>query len=172
MDNKEKRSERYSNWLKDKRWKDKRIHIFKLREKKCMKCSSNDRLQVHHLKYTGFPWEAPDGDLITLCYKCHKLIHSADTSFTKIQGYKLIKQYEEDAPIRESKQAEDDAIERAKWIEVRKIILKDNEPKDEREEAQLMFCYVFKKPVPKPQAKTLEHIKKNIFKEIDEAENA
>lgn len=35
-----------------------------------------ERVNVHHKKYTGMAWDAPDEDLITLCNEHHRIIHS------------------------------------------------------------------------------------------------
>lgn len=47
----------------------------------CQLCTDEkSELQVHHKKYTGEPWEAPDEDLVTLCCHCHK----AETEAEKV----------------------------------------------------------------------------------------
>lgn len=61
----------YKEYLKDPRWKAKRLLVLKRDGKKCKKCGANVKLHVHHIKYTGMPWEAPFEDLITLCKICH-----------------------------------------------------------------------------------------------------
>ena len=44
---------------------------------KCRDCGTTDDLNVHHIRYLAGrkPWEYDDGDLITLCGKCHKKWH-------------------------------------------------------------------------------------------------
>lgn len=39
-------------------------------------------LSVHHIKYNGDPWEAPNESLITLCDNCHKREHN----YSKVIG--------------------------------------------------------------------------------------
>lgn len=64
----------YSELLKDPRWQKKRLQIMDRDGWKCSLCENEDMtLNVHHLKYSGKPWEADDSHLITLCEKCHKM---------------------------------------------------------------------------------------------------
>lgn len=65
----------YTQQLMDQRWKAKRLSILKRDNYTCISCSSKNNLHVHHLKYTGFAWEAPDTDLVTVCNTCHQKIH-------------------------------------------------------------------------------------------------
>lgn len=66
----------YIEKLKDPRWNEKRNEIFKRDKWKCTECGSEDgKLNAHHKKYTGEPWEASNEDLITLCSMCHTFIH-------------------------------------------------------------------------------------------------
>ena len=66
----------YSLKLTDQRWITLRNKILSRDNYKCRNCGSKQNLQVHHLKYTGEPWEAPENDLLTLCEGCHKKAHS------------------------------------------------------------------------------------------------
>jgi len=67
----------YSEQLRDKRWKLKRLDILRRDGFKCQICGYfGDRVNVHHLKYTGMAWDAPDNDLITLCRECHNKLHT------------------------------------------------------------------------------------------------
>ena len=66
----------YSGLLKDPRWLHKREDILIIDKYKCFMCGCPFNLHVHHLKYTGKPWEAPDDDLVTLCRFHHDEIHS------------------------------------------------------------------------------------------------
>lgn len=59
--------------LKDPRWQKKRLEIFERDFFLCQHCMGGDEtLHVHHLKYSGDPWECEDKFLITLCETCHK----------------------------------------------------------------------------------------------------
>lgn len=68
--------EEYAKKLKDPRWKIKRYKIIERDDKQCQRCRSEIDLEVHHIKYTGEPWDAPDSDLITLCECCHTSIEN------------------------------------------------------------------------------------------------
>lgn len=62
----------YSDKLKDPRWQRRRLEILNRDDWKCLACGNHENtLHVHHKKYTGNPWEAPDEDLETLCERCH-----------------------------------------------------------------------------------------------------
>lgn len=66
----------YTEKLRDPRWIEKRNEILKRDKWKCTECGRDDgELNVHHKKYTGEPWEAPNEDLTTLCLTCHIFIH-------------------------------------------------------------------------------------------------
>ena len=65
----------YTEQLLDPRWKEKRRAVLHRDNHACIYCGSTQKLHVHHLCYTGFAWEAPDADLITLCLECHKQVH-------------------------------------------------------------------------------------------------
>lgn len=67
----------YTQQLLDPRWKAKRNLILQRDNFSCTVCSSTQNLNVHHIKYTGQAWEAPDKDLITVCNSCHMSIHKS-----------------------------------------------------------------------------------------------
>jgi 5-methylcytosine-specific restriction endonuclease McrA len=80
----------YQEQLKDERWLRRRIEILKRDRFRCQQCDYfGDRVNVHHLRYTGMAWEAPDEDLITLCYGCHGKAHSPDIKDKKFEDMKL-----------------------------------------------------------------------------------
>jgi glutaredoxin len=63
----------YSELLKDPRWQKKRLEIMARDKWTCGICQdAKNTLNVHHLKYSKMPWDAPDGFLITLCEQCHQ----------------------------------------------------------------------------------------------------
>lgn len=65
----------YKEKLKDPKWQKKRLEILQRDEFKCCYCNDTEtELQIHHLKYTLEPWNAPNKDLITLCKHCHSLV--------------------------------------------------------------------------------------------------
>jgi hypothetical protein len=66
----------YEEQLKDPRWQARRLEILNRDHSKCVTCRRGDLpLHVHHIKYTGMAWEAPDSDLVTLCHICHSGVH-------------------------------------------------------------------------------------------------
>ena len=67
----------YSELLRDPRWQKKRLLIFERDNWTCTECRcKDDTLNVHHLSYSGLPWEADDSSLVTLCQGCHDLEES------------------------------------------------------------------------------------------------
>lgn len=67
----------YSEKLKDPRWQKKRLEIMQRDKFECRWCcDGTNTLNVHHLKYSGEPWETPNEFLITICEECHKNDHA------------------------------------------------------------------------------------------------
>ena len=65
----------YAQKLKSPKWQKRRLEILNRDNFSCQYCGDNTTtLHIHHSKYTGEPWEAPDDDLKTLCEDCHYLI--------------------------------------------------------------------------------------------------
>lgn len=67
---------KYSEKLKDPRWQKKRLAILERDLWTCRWCGDKGTtLHVHHIFYLPGrePWNIPDGFLITLCERCHKL---------------------------------------------------------------------------------------------------
>lgn len=68
------KKEQYQLELKDPRWAEKRLEIFKRDGFKCACCKQHkNNLVPHHLWYEEGrkAWEYPDSALITLCQDCH-----------------------------------------------------------------------------------------------------
>jgi 5-methylcytosine-specific restriction endonuclease McrA len=64
----------YAQKLKDPRWQKKRLEVLSRDNFTCTLCNNSTfELQVHHLKYSGEPWEASMENLETLCCHCHKM---------------------------------------------------------------------------------------------------
>lgn len=78
--------ERYEQQLDDKRWKLKAENI-RIRDKhECRLCGAKKtQLDVHHIRYINGreAWDYDDGDLVTLCHKCHEELHDGQ-DFEKI----------------------------------------------------------------------------------------
>jgi transcription elongation factor Elf1 len=81
----------YAEKLKDPRWIARRKEILEKDNYTCVRCGaqavyycdgdeskidSRTIMHVHHLKYTGQPWDAADDDLAVLCDNCHNYYHA------------------------------------------------------------------------------------------------
>lgn len=66
----------YGEKLRHPKWQKLRLEILKRDKWKCVLCGDVDTtLNVHHLKYSGDPWEAKKEDLESLCEDCHRIKH-------------------------------------------------------------------------------------------------
>lgn len=64
--------EQYAVKLRDPRWQKRRLEVFQRDNFRCVSCHSKDReLHVHHLVYSGEPWDGDLENLETLCAECH-----------------------------------------------------------------------------------------------------
>lgn len=62
----------YAEKLKDPRWQKRRLEIMQRDEFSCVECGdSTATLHIHHERYSGEPWDAPNNSLKTLCAACH-----------------------------------------------------------------------------------------------------
>lgn len=69
----------YAEKLKDPRWQKRRLTVMNRDKWACVYCGDKEiTLAVHHKKYTGEPWMAPDNDLITVCEHCHQEIENPE----------------------------------------------------------------------------------------------
>lgn len=83
----------YRDKLRDPRWQKKRLEIFQRDAWTCQACGDKEtELQVHHLAYSGEPWEAQNDMLRTLCAPCHKLVTeiNRDAEHDLIQAFHAI----------------------------------------------------------------------------------
>lgn len=87
----------YNEQLNDPRWKKRRVDILIRDKHTCQICGYlGPNVNVHHKKYTGMAWEAPDEDLITLCKDCHYKTHRPelnDKKFDRMSIGNLIRKY-------------------------------------------------------------------------------
>lgn len=64
----------YRDKLKDPRWQRKRLEVLQRDSFTCCHCGDDKtELHIHHLKYSGDPWEAKMEDMITVCVHCHNM---------------------------------------------------------------------------------------------------
>lgn len=85
----------YAEKLRKPAWQKRRLKVMERDNWTCQLCKSTERtLNVHHLKYTGEPHEAPDEDLITYCELCHSLVEKLKPSVvTKIETFRIAEGY-------------------------------------------------------------------------------
>jgi hypothetical protein len=83
----------YSEKLQNPLWQRKRLDVFNRDKFKCRSCNDEKtELNVHHLKYTGAPWQAPLEDLITLCRHCHSAIETVKADYALVgQSFKVVR---------------------------------------------------------------------------------
>lgn len=81
----------YKRKLADPRWQKKRLKILERDNWTCQKCGdTKTELQIHHEKYTGQPWDAPDEDLVTLCANCHESISIVAPTYTPLNATDIL----------------------------------------------------------------------------------
>lgn len=70
----------YDKQMKDKRWYAFRKKVFEVKGKRCEKCGSVNKLQVHHPKYKSgrYAWEYDPSRMVVLCRTCHAKEHGID----------------------------------------------------------------------------------------------
>ena len=71
----EDRQEAYAVYLESDTWQKLKTETLKRDGYKCVKCSCNKQLQVHHVYYRKW-YETKLSDLVTLCNSCHELEHT------------------------------------------------------------------------------------------------
>ena len=67
----------YKQYIRSIDWGLKRKQALIYHGRKCMKCQSKTKLQVHHKTYARLGWECMD-DLEILCEPCHSDHHKSD----------------------------------------------------------------------------------------------
>lgn len=90
----------YAEKLKDPRWQKKRLEILERDNWCCQLCfDKNTTLHVHHLKYSGEPWNTKNDDLLTYCEHCHSIIEF-NKKEEKIIPLKVFKGYIDDNQVK------------------------------------------------------------------------
>lgn len=76
-------------------WKKKREEILLRDNYKCIRCNSEENLQVHHTCYRTnlLYWDYPNDTLETLCSSCHDIAHTKSINFFYKNTPKSIKSY-------------------------------------------------------------------------------
>ena len=62
-------------YTRTKEWRKKRIETFLKKWKKCMKCWTEKKIEVHHATYERIWDENVETDLFPLCKRCHEFFH-------------------------------------------------------------------------------------------------
>lgn len=76
----------YAEKLKKPAWQKRRLKVLERDNWTCQLCKSTERtLNVHHLKYSREPHEAPDEDLITYCEVCHLITETLKKHNEKVE---------------------------------------------------------------------------------------
>lgn len=66
------------DYLQTQIWKKKREQRMKKDNYQCQKCGTAKNLVIHHIRYPA-AWGMEDiDDLLTLCDRCHALVHERD----------------------------------------------------------------------------------------------
>lgn len=82
----------YKEMLRSPLWQKKKNSILIRDHYACTCCGDIEtNLQVHHIKYTGFPWDAADEDLKTLCEHCHYIHTRLHSILPKTIIHKIFK---------------------------------------------------------------------------------
>lgn len=71
-----KRPKKVPNRLESKEYRLLRAHILRRDGWKCQNCGSIMNLEVHHQEFRSHSGQDTDGNLITLCTRCHSSVHS------------------------------------------------------------------------------------------------
>jgi len=79
------RKRRYKDKLQDPRWQQRRLEMMQKSRWRCSLCDDTESmLHVHHLEYSGDPWEAEDHQMIVLCESCHAAAHSTNDELKRM----------------------------------------------------------------------------------------
>ena len=74
-------SREYDAYMRSANWESKRQQRLKIDQYKCVMCgrpasTCKNGLQVHHINYRRLTNENVFEDLVSLCPRCHRLIHN------------------------------------------------------------------------------------------------
>ena len=82
---KKKNKNEYRIFLKSSYWKRVRKKVLQRDNYTCTRCGYKNNLQVHHLSYEHHNYEHMHlDDLVTLCRKCHELLHKIESYAKKV----------------------------------------------------------------------------------------
>lgn len=72
--------EDYRQYLKSEHWQETRAKRLKIDKNRCYLCGTPKGLNVHHIRYNNLGNEDVKSDLVSLCYRCHSMLHRVKDS--------------------------------------------------------------------------------------------
>lgn len=66
----------YVEYMKSEEWKNKALERLKIDEFNCVLCGAMGVLEVHHISYKRLGNEDVYRDLVSVCPRCHILLHN------------------------------------------------------------------------------------------------
>lgn len=70
-----RRKQIYYEYLNSEHWKCLRLKALRRDNFTCQECGTHHNLRVHHLRYRKCLTDCTEGDLLTLCQRCHEALH-------------------------------------------------------------------------------------------------
>jgi 5-methylcytosine-specific restriction endonuclease McrA len=69
-------NKKYLDYMKSETWQLKRIERLKIDDYQCVLCGCVGDLETHHISYKGLGNEDVYQDLVSVCPRCHVLLHN------------------------------------------------------------------------------------------------
>lgn len=66
----------YNEYMKSEEWNKKSLERLKIDDFQCVLCGCNGFLEVHHISYKRLGNENVYEDLVSVCPRCHVLLHN------------------------------------------------------------------------------------------------
>lgn len=106
----------YESYLRSNKWLSKKNEVFGLKGRKCQRCSSEERLHVHHACYDRFGGDEDIlNDLFVLCDNCHNEYHRRNKKVTIRSTRSFIKRKK----FKKTKYSKIESILRSEYIPLR-----------------------------------------------------
>lgn len=107
----------YFIYINSNKWKHKKVEVFGLKGRKCQRCSSDEKIHVHHACYDRFGGDEDIlNDLFILCENCHNIYHRRNKKVSIGTTKQFIKQKHFNPSKKKSKI---DAILKSDYIPLR-----------------------------------------------------
>lgn len=91
-------SEEYKQYLQSDKWKGLRQKVLDRDNHKCRICGNTNGLDVHHITGQNRFNESP-ADLMTLCRKCHDIIHTYFRQKDTQEHHYALEKYKDTRPV-------------------------------------------------------------------------